>query len=143
ILYGVGAGFDVQSGGVVFGIEGEYSDSTVDECVANVEVTGDEFCAQFGRDLSIGGRIGAAVGTGTLLYAKAGYTNARVEIDYDDPTGTALDFSVGENLDGVRVGGGAEFAIGTNAFAKAEYRYSNYEQGFERHQAVFGFGLRF
>jgi outer membrane immunogenic protein len=33
--------------------------------------------------------------------------------------------------------------LGTNSFAKAEYRYSNYEQGVERHQVMGGFGFRF
>ena len=37
----------------------------------------------------------------------------------------------------------AEYALGTNAFVKTEYRYSNYESGFERHQVLGGFGFRF
>ena len=34
-------------------------------------------------------------------------------------------------------------SLGPNSFAKTEYRYSNYEQGFEKHQVVAGFGFRF
>ena len=144
ITYGVGIGYDMQAGGAVFGIEAEAADSTVDECIADFDVTGDELCAEQGRDLYIGGRAGAVVGGSTLLYAKAGYTNSRVRLDYEDGTaGTVNDFSEGAGLDGVRVGAGAEFALGTNAYAKAEYRYSNYEQGFEKHQGVVGFGFRF
>ena len=144
IAYGAGVGYDFQMGGLVAGIEAEASDSTLDECVSNVDLVGDELCVQAGRDLYVGGRIGAAVSRNVLLYGKAGYTNARVALDYEDGTaGTVLDFEEGENLDGVRVGGGLEFALGPNSFAKAEYRYSNYEQGFDRHQVVGGFGFRF
>ena len=144
VAYGVGVGYDFQAGGVVLGVEGEASDSTLDECVTGVNVAGDELCASAGRDLYAGGRIGYAVSPNVLVYGKAGYTNARIRLDYEDGTaGTALDFSNGENLDGVRVGGGLEFAIGPNSYLKAEYRYSNYEQGFDRHQALAGFGFRF
>ncbi len=144
IAYGVGLGYDFQAGGVVFGVEGEASDSTLDECVSDVDLVGDELCVQAGRDLYVGGRVGVAVSPNVLVYGKAGYTNARIAVDYEDgTTGTALDFEEGENLDGVRVGGGLEFALGPNSYAKAEYRYSNYEQGFDRHQVVAGFGFRF
>ena len=144
IVYGVGVGYDFQMGGVVLGVEGEVTDSSVDECFSDVDLIGDELCVQAGRDLYVGGRIGAAVSPNVLVYGKAGYTNGRVALDYDDgTTGTTLDFEEGENLDGVRVGGGIEFALGSNSYAKAEYRYSNYEQGFDRHQVVAGFGFRF
>ena len=144
IAYGAALGYDIRSGNAVFGVEGEVSDSTLDECVEDVDLTGDELCVQAGRDLYIGGRAGFVVGRNLLIYGKAGYTNGRVAIDYEDGTaGTALDFEQGENLDGVRAGAGVEFALGTNAYVKTEYRYSNYEQGFDRHQVVGGFGFRF
>lgn len=143
IAYGVGVGYDIQSGGLVFGVDGEASDSNLDECVADSLVAGDALCARAGRDLYAGARVGAAVGSNALLYARAGYTNARVTTSYDHPTNNALDLTERQNLDGVRVGGGLELGIGSNSFVKAEYRYSNYEQGFDRHQVVGGFGLRF
>jgi outer membrane immunogenic protein len=144
VTYGAQIGYDVQSGNGVFGIEGEVSDSTVDECVADVDATGDELCAQAGRDLYVGGRAGATLSPNLLVYGKAGYTNARVALDYEDGTsGTTNDFEAGENLDGIRVGGGLEYALGPNSYAKTEYRYSNYEQGYDRHQVVAGFGFRF
>lgn len=144
VLYGAQVGYDFQSRGAVFGIEAEASDSTVDECVSNVDIVGDTLCAQAGRDLYVGGRVGAALGDNVLVYGKAGYSNARINLDYEDGTAaTAADFEVGENLDGVRAGVGVEFALGPNSYAKTEYRYSNYEQGFDRHQVVAGFGFRF
>lgn len=142
VAYGIGLGYDMRSGGALFGIEGEVSESTVDECVTDVDVAGDRLCASAGRDLYAGGRVGGLVGRNLLVYGKAGYTNARVNLDYTTGVvGTEVRSS--ENLDGVRVGGGLELGLGPNAFAKTEYRYSNYEQGFDRHQVVAGFGFRF
>ena len=57
---------------------------------------------------------GTVVGGRTLLYAKAGYTNARAKLTSNDGTGqVTLDKT---NLDGARVGLGAEYALGPNAF---------------------------
>ena len=120
------------------------SDSTGDECFTTGAIVGDELCVGAGRDLYVGGRVGAVVGGNTLLYAKAGYTNARVNVAYDDGTAaTGPDFAGHSNLDGVRVGGGAQFGIGPNTYIRTEYRYSNYQDGFDRHQVVGGFGFRF
>ena len=143
VNYGIGLGYDFQRGRGVFGVEAEAGDSTVDECVQDVTVAGDELCAEARRDLYVGGRAGAVVGRNVLLYGKAGYTNARFGFDYDDGATGATNFSVGDNLDGVRVGAGVELALGPNAYVKAEYRYSNYEQGISRNQGVAGFGFRF
>ncbi|MEA3014096.1 MAG: outer rane immunogenic protein [Sphingomonadales bacterium] len=144
VVYGVGVGYDFQSGGALFGIEAEATDSTADERRAGFLAAGDELRVRAGRDFYVGGRVGAVVGGGTLLYAKAGYTNARVRIDYEDGTaGTLADFTDRANLDGVRAGAGAQFAIGSNAYLKTEYRYSNYQDGVDRHQLVGGLGFRF
>jgi outer membrane immunogenic protein len=83
------------------------------------------------------------IGGRTLLYAKAGYTNARVKVSYDDGDTGVDNFNYHRNLDGIRLGVGAEYAVGPNSFVKAEYRYSNYEKGFSRNQALAGFGFRF
>jgi outer membrane immunogenic protein len=144
VAYGVGVGYDFQSGNAVFGLEAEATDSSANERVAGVAIPGDELRVRAGRDLYVGGRVGAVVGGRTLLYAKAGYTNARVRVDYEDGTaGTINDFTDRTNLDGVRAGAGAQFSIGSNAFLKTEYRYSNYQDGVDRHQVVGGFGFRF
>ena len=144
VAYGAQVGYDFQAGNLVLGVEGEAGDSTVDECANAVIVATDELCVNAGRDLYAGGRVGYALSPRVLLFGKAGYTNARVSLDYQDGTvATAPDFSIRDHLDGVRVGGGLEFALGPNAYLSTEYRYSNYEQGFERHQVVAGLGFRF
>lgn len=125
VLYGVNLGYDLQRGSTVFGIEGEVAESSAEIKVGNV------VAASAGRDLYVGGRIGFVTGQ-TLVYGKVGYTNARVET-----------VAGNGNFDGIRVGGGAEFKFSQNLFAKAEYRYSNYEADTERHQIVAGLGVRF
>lgn len=143
-VYGVGVGYDFQTGRAVLGIEAEASDSTNSGCTRDFIFINDAFCARAGRELSIGVRAGVLVSPNVLLYAKGGYTNARFNVDYDDgtPAGTN-DFSYNQNLDGIRVGGGAEFRVGGNAFVRLEGRYSNYELGGDRGQGVVAFGFRF
>ena len=80
------------------------------------------------RELALTGRAGARVGSNALLYVTGGYSNIR---------------AYGENIDGVRVGLGGELAIGSNAFAKVEQRYGNYQYGIELYQSLLGFGFRF
>lgn len=143
VVYGFGLGYDAQMVGVVAGLEGEISDSTAKKCLNSLDVVGDRACVKAGRDLYVGGRVGTVVGGSTLLYAKAGYTNARFNATYRDGGTGADNFSDHTNLDGIRLGVGAEYAIGPNSFVKAEYRYSNYEQGVSRNQVVAGFGFRF
>src|SRR3546814_8069849 len=61
-----------------------------------------------------------------LVYVKGGYTNEKLNVlagDTDEETDTNF------KLDGWRVGAGVEHAIGSNSFAKVEYRYSNYNRG--------------
>jgi outer membrane immunogenic protein len=142
---------------VVLGVEGELSGSTA-------KVTTDTSDPNFfgygrvkaGRDIYVGARVGVPVGTGTLLYAKGGYTNARLDVTADNGTTTT-----DENfqLDGWRVGAGVEKSIGRNTYAKVEYRYSNYTNAdfqfangtvtdtfdvdTDRHQIVAGVGFRF
>jgi outer membrane immunogenic protein len=143
VLYGAGVGYDAQMGGLVLGVEGEASGSTTDQCATSVNVTGDRLCAKLGRDLYVGGRIGAVVGGRTLLYAKGGYTNARVRLTYADGGTGVNNFNLGTNKDGWRVGGGVEQSVGSRTFVKAEYRYSTYSGNIDKHQVLAGFGVRF
>ena len=157
LQYGVEAGYDIPVGGVVLGLEGELSGSTA-------KVTTDTSDPNFfgygrvkaGRDIYVGARVGVPVGTGTLLYAKGGYTNARLDVTADNGTTTT-----DENfqLDGWRVGAGVEKSLSSNTYAKLEYRYSNYTKAdfqfangavtdtfdvdTDRHQIVAGVGFRF
>lgn len=125
VLYGVGIGYDMAAGGAVIGIEADVTDSS-----AKVSLPGPDI--ETDRDLYVGARVGAIVGSG-LLYVKAGYTNARIEVN-----GLG-----GSNGDGFRAGAGYEYVISAKSFVKVEYRYSNYEADLTRNQVVAGFGVRF
>jgi outer membrane immunogenic protein len=146
LLYGLGAGYDFRLGEKVrLGIEIEATDSTAQTCLSNLAVAGDRLCLKSDRDLYIGGRIGTMIGPRTLLYAKAGYSNYRVGVTYDPgPAGSPGTVSGGSgDSDGVRFGAGAEFALSPSTFIKAEYRFSSYEAGLNKHQALIGLGFRF
>lgn len=152
--YGIGAGFDIQAGGAIFGIEGEFVESTQEEKTDDFVVVGDRFRSSLGRDLYAGVRVGFAASPSTLIYAKGGYTNARVKARYTTSTGVVS--KLGENAEGYRLGAGIEqkFSLfGPSGFVKGEYRFSNYKNlnvsganvdiDVDRHQVMFGAGIRF
>ena len=139
--YGIGVGYDARMGPLVVGIEGEADGANTKECVGSFTAADPRLCAKAGRDLYAGARVGTVLAPGTLLYAKAGYTNARVRLTGDDGSGTVtLDR---RDLDGVRIGAGVEHELFSRAYVKAEYRYSNYQDHFSRNQVLGGFGVRF
>ena len=156
--YGAAIGYDVDLGPVVVGPEAELSTSTADTDFENGDFEGFGFGrVNAGRDIYLGARVGAKVGPQALVYAKGGYTNARLEIGGND---TVRDYNQKFDLDGYRVGAGAEYAVNQNVFLNLEYRYSNYSEGevdfngdlpdgdrfnvdLDRHQVMAGVGVRF
>lgn len=158
LLYGIGAGYDFDLGKVVLGAEAEISDSTAKTKFDNGDFEGFGFGhVKANRDLYLGARVGAKVGPEMLLYAKGGYTNAKFDVLSNDGT---RELRQDIDLDGWRIGVGAEHRLGKNAFAKLEYRYSKYEEGeidfdgdipdsdrfdvdVDRHQVVASVGVRF
>jgi outer membrane immunogenic protein len=162
VAFGVGAGYDFDLGGLVAGIEGEFTESTAEQ-EADETIDGINFTSQVetGRDLYIGGRLGFKASPRTLLYVKGGYTNTSIEAAFED---SADRFEFDTNVDGWRLGAGAEMLFGTNMYGKVEYRYSNYNNidfdddfdfdsiqsensefdiDLDRHQIVAGVGFRF
>jgi outer membrane immunogenic protein len=130
ILYGIAGGYDFRINNMVLGIEAEAAESTAGDCAGGV-------CVDASRDLYIGGRIGAVVSPNVLVYGKVGYTNARVQV-------TSGNVTDGTNLDGIRAGAGVEWQFRNSPISiRAEYRYSNYEAGLDRHQGVVGLAYRF
>ncbi len=124
LMYGVGVGYDFNAGGVVLGVEGEYSGSTASVDYNNPEPNTFGFGrVDTGRDLYVGARAGILANPQTLIYVKGGYTNAQLNLQANDRANT-IDRSY--ELDGFRVGAGIERAFTANTFGKIEYRYSNY-----------------
>lgn len=142
-LYGIGLGYDFQTGRAVLGLEAEVSFSNNNGCLSDVINAGDRLCAETGRDLYAGARAGLIVGRNVMLFAKAGYVNTRFSNEYD-PGGNGTVTRANFNLDGLRVGGGMEVAIGRRAFVRAEGRYTSYDDGGGDRGAILGaFGFRF
>jgi outer membrane immunogenic protein len=134
-LYGVEVGYDLPLGGVVLGLEAELNDTTgktrTNSNDPNFFGYGQ---VSTGRDIYAGVRLGFMASPTTMIYGKAGYTNARLNVLVDNgATETENNFQ----LDGWRLGAGVEKSIGRNTYAKVEYRYSNYTA------AVAGVGFRF
>lgn len=158
LLYGVGIGYDHDFGSIVAGAEAELTDSTAKTEFDNGDFEGFGFGnVKANRDLYIGGRIGVKATPRTLIYGKAGYTNAKFDVLSSDGT---TEFRQDFDADGYRVGAGVEQALSERTFAKVEYRYSNYgraEVDFDgdipdserfdidtdRHQVVASVGMRF
>lgn len=157
-VYGGEIGYDfAMNNGLVLGVEAELTDSTgkVETSRSNPNTFGFGEVST-GRDIYLGARAGLLASPATLVYAKGGYTNARLDVLASDGE-NELDENF--ELEGWRLGAGVEQAIGANSFAKIEYRYSNYnEADFEfdngevtdqfgidtdRHQIVAGVGVRF
>jgi len=128
--FALNVGYDFAlSSSVSAGIDAEVGDSTTKLEDVTVTVT-------TGRDLYVGGRLTAAVTPSINVYAKAGYTNARL-------TATSGGLSASENGDGVRLGLGTQIAFSGPFYGLVEYRYSNYESDVTRNQVMAGVGLRF
>jgi outer membrane immunogenic protein len=142
IVYGVGLGYDLNVGKSGFvGLDFSIDDSTAKECERSAILANDRACLKAGRDLAAGIRAGVHVGERGKLYALAGYTNARFRTAYTTPAGVTT--TDAENQDGFRLGAGYQHALSGNTYGKIEYRYSNYEHGIERHQALVGLGMTF
>ena len=138
IAYGVGAGFDLAAGPLLFGIEAEAMESGAEGCVIDPISSS---CSRAGRDLYLGARAGIAFGRANLAYVKAGYSDYRIDVDYTPNGGPTQEFV--DKREGFRAGGGVQVGIAGHLYGKAEYRYTTYQSGFEKHQGVAGVGYRF
>ena len=136
-VYGARVGYDIPMGQTVsFGVDAEITDST-----AKTKYDAGAGRIGAGRDLYAGGRITGALSDSFNLYGTVGYTNGRITDVYEYSNGDVEREHA--SLDGVRLGVGGQFTISPNAYALTEYRYSNYEAGFDRHQVLAGVGFRF
>jgi len=85
------------------------------------------------RDLAVAGRVGYILTPRVLAFAKVGYDTTRFNFD-DGHT----------NLEGVRYGGGLEYAVTPHTYISAEFRRTSYEDDFgSRNAGIAGFGYRF
>ena len=154
VTFGAEAGYDFQLG--TSAVVGGYVGVDFDGPEACEEVFGmDQACLSDSRNITVGVRAGVPVASTVLLYAKGGYSNMRLRLDYEDFEDIIDDFSDSESVNGVHVGAGVELAAGPNVYVKAEYVYTMYdgssdtidgavfEADINRQQALVGVGFRF
>mgnify|MGYP002622317243 CR=1 FL=1 len=135
---GVHAGYNVQNGDWVYGIEGDINYNWAEETFGGVDVGLD-------WDASLRGRLGYAWDR-TLLYGTAGLALANGYVE-----GGGYDES--DTFVGWTVGAGVEHAFTQNVSARIEYRYSDFGDNdfglglgdFEltQHKVGLGFSYRF
>lgn len=154
VQVGAGVGYDFDVGGLVLGIEGGVDWTLGDSRLEYADVQIDSKI-DYGRDVWVGGRLGFRLGSNFLVYGKGGYTNLKVDtrgtaiIDDGNPeTDDAINYGGEGKLDGWRAGAGIEMALpvgifGRSAYAKAEYRHSDYSENVKKDEAMLGIGFRF
>ena len=123
--YGVVAGVDAPiAKGVTLGVEATLEDSTAKAGAVHAS-----------RELGVAVRAGVVVLPKVLAFGKVGYTNARFE---------AAGTNAGVALEGLRYGGGIEYALTDRVYTTVEYRRSELEDGFGGRDGVLaGVGIRF
>jgi outer membrane immunogenic protein len=146
-VYGIGAGYDLAIGGRGFaGLQATFDGSTGKRCQVNPAILAPgifETCIRADHDIGANVRVGVALAEKRLrLYGLAGYSNARLTTSFQINRAGESGFA-SRNLDGLRLGLGAEYDIVGRAYGKLEYRYTNYRDGFSRNQALAGVGIRF
>ena len=140
-VYGGAIGYDQPVGPAIsIGIDAELDSST-----AKKTDFGNTFNAR--RDLYVGGRVTLSVSPVTKVYAKLGYSNARLS-GYQGPVNlpggiTFGNFTTAYDVDGMRVGAGLQQDILPKVYLLAEYRYTKYKRTVSRNQVVAGVGIRF
>lgn len=103
----------------------------------------DRLTIEPGRDIDLLVRLGRAVGDRTLLFAKVGYANSKVQATYETGAGPIETERFNANRDGVRIGAGVEHIIAKDLSATAEYRFTAYDDHVRRNQAAIGLAYRF
>ncbi len=138
---GATVGYDKTHGsdGVTYGGAFGYDYAIAPRITLGAEATLEDSTTKFGnvhtsRDVAISGRIGYVLTPKVLGFAKVGYDSTRFEFDGAGHT----------NLEGVRFGGGLEYAVTPKTYISAEYRRTEYEQHFGgRDAGIVGVGFRF
>lgn len=123
VSYGLVAGYDLPvASNVIAGVDVSLGDSSIEE--AGVDVS---------RDLAASLRLGYVVNPKVMAFGKVGYASTRFEVNGN-----------GSALEGVRFGGGLEYALTPNAFVSAEYQRTEYEDNLSgRDAGVVTIGWRF
>jgi outer membrane immunogenic protein len=153
-MLGLEGGYDFPvSDNFILGVYGGIDFSDADFC-RTVNLV-DQACLEVKRNFYFGGRAGMQVGSSTLVYAKAGYSNGQAEIDLNDDDDVVDDLVDSDSRDGWHLGFGVEQNFGGMFYGKLEFVQTFYgDLDFanpdlalsidgDRSQVVAGIGLRF
>lgn len=125
VSYGGEVGYDLQVGvDTVLGLYAGYEDTSAKQCGTISGV--DRLCLRGGRNFTVGARGGYLVRRNALVYVKGGYSNAKLVVDYRDPSFPADNFRLSDTFGGFHAGAGAQIGIGRRFYGKVEYVYSDY-----------------
>jgi hypothetical protein len=135
--YGIGVGYDFPVGtSVAIGPEVEVTETTTDRDTTGT--TGSSFSVR--HDITVGGRLTAALGNSFNAYARLGYSNMKIR---NEPNNEALPINF-DTLGGIRGALGVQFADeDSRAYYGFELRYADYGDDVTRRQAGLVLGVRF
>ncbi|GAA2849584.1 outer membrane immunogenic protein [Aminobacter aminovorans] len=119
---GVHAGYNWQSGQVVYGIEGDFEFAAVDGGYRLDNDNGTDFDMNW--QASIRGRLGFVPMERLLVYGTVGAAFANLEYTYVS-AGTTFE-SFDETKVGWTAGAGIEYAVTDNITTRLEYRYTDF-----------------
>ena len=130
---GVFAGYGIQNGAFYAGLEAEAEISSVDW---NIErsPTGRLYDMEKTSSFGAGFRVGYILNDSILFYGRAGVVRSEFDMEYNYLTATV---NQDESLNGVRIGGGIEFAVGKNTTARLDYTQTMYDSN----SIDYGFGV--
>ncbi|BAK67852.1 putative outer membrane protein [Sphingobium sp. SYK-6] len=153
VIYGGEIGYDLGLGAFSLGAYAGIEGSSAKQCAeVYTEV---ETCVKAGRNITLGARAGFNVAPRVLLYAKGGYSNGQVRMEYIDHVTAADSFTLSENMDGWHAGAGVQVNLLANSYVKLEYVHTDYSDysladgdatisgGFKRDNVLLGVGMRF
>lgn len=127
--YSVRLGWDIQSGGLVAGVVGEFGKAELTDSVTAFSSTPASYTMTRRIDWNAGlrTRVGYAAGGKTLFYATAGAAYARVAHQFST-SNTTNSFTVTGSRDawGWAAGGGVEQKLGKSFSLGVEYLYTRY-----------------
>jgi outer membrane immunogenic protein len=150
--YGGAAGYDRRFGRFAIGVESGVEVGSARTCIGS---TAQLLCFKPELNFDAAARAGFVVRPQVLVFGRIGYVNARNKIAYLNSGVPSDSLSGKDSRKGMALGGGVEFAIARRAFAKAEYRRTDYRDyradvgggearvGLARSQILAGIGFRF
>ncbi|MXQ12450.1 outer membrane protein [Microvirga makkahensis] len=129
---GVHAGYNVQFGSFVVGLEGDIEAAGIDgdRTFNDVLVAGDAFTTS--TDINFQGSLRARAGVAfdrALVYATGGLAFANFEntYSYNNGAGTIVTEDFDDTQWGWTIGAGVEYAFTNNLTARVEYRYTQFD----------------